>query len=272
MPLDALPSFPPLLTGLSACWGEHNHGPEWGGGSGEHRPTAQEPGEGVRALLMGSQHSSLGKTTKIKFKIIFKKQWWCWIDAEMAGGFLGAHLYIKRRIFSFESPKLGFLIFFFFWHGISWLSLGILVVFFFLFLFLLLFLRWNWNPGGNLIGNIWGFLLNIPGDKKQKFQESRTILKKGGGWVVEPESIFWKPKACFENQEAKIVAKEKNSGKFWSYFHIKQKHKHTELSCGMESGSIKFPCVLISESWGHAGFWCFHLQDAFVFLQFRTLW
>lgn len=130
MPLDALPSFPPLLTGLSACWGEHNHGPEWGGGSGEHRPTAQEPGEGVRALLMGSQHSSLGKTTKIKFKIIFKKQWWCWIDAEMAGGFLGAHLYIKRRIFSFESPKLGFLIFFFFWHGISWLSLGILGVFF----------------------------------------------------------------------------------------------------------------------------------------------
>lgn len=96
------------------------------------------------------------------------------VNAEMAGGFLGANLHIAGRIFPFESPS--FLIFFFFWRGISWLSLGILVVGVFL-LFLLLFLRWNWSPGRNLIGNIWGLLLNIPGDRKQKLQKSRRILK-----------------------------------------------------------------------------------------------
>lgn len=113
-----LPSFPPLRTGLSAWWGKHNRGPEWGGGLWGASPHGAGAGRGVQGIaagLVGSQHRSLGK---IKKKTPAQKA--VVVNAEMAGGFLGANLHIAGGIFPFESPS--FLIFFsgVGFHGFHW--------------------------------------------------------------------------------------------------------------------------------------------------------
>lgn len=61
-----LPSFPPLCTGLSVQWWEHNRRPEWGDGRLGASPHSTRAGRGVRGWLWAGSPSARGWKNGIK--------------------------------------------------------------------------------------------------------------------------------------------------------------------------------------------------------------